>query len=204
MRMDALNRCVVGFLLPPSLHPVIAGLQNEVKRRGADATFRATPTGELAVAVCTPGEVNPVTLQRVAAVVRQIASTTPAFSVKVGGLAGEPNATQPRAAVVTLTGDEGRLEALGKQILSAAMIVADHENGYKGRVEIGRLKQLTEQARTNLGRAIRMATVPEVPPVQVTALQVLIAHAGPTGPELRAFETVALSGAGVVPPPVLG
>lgn len=204
MRMDALNRCVVGFLLPPSLHPVVTGLQNEVKRRGADATFRGTPLPELAVAVCTPGEVNPATLHRIIAAVKQVAASTSPFSVRIGGLAGEPNANQPRSAVVTLAGDEGRLEELGKKILSAATILADHENGYKGRVEIGRLKQLTEQGRTNLGRAIRMASVPELPPVPVSALQVLIAHAGPTGPELRAFETVPLSGDSVVPPPVLG
>jgi hypothetical protein len=202
--MDALNRCFVGFLLPPSLHPVVTGLQNEVRRRGADATFRPTPSAELAVAVCTPGEVNPTTLARIVAVVRQLAGETPPVSVRIAGLAGEPNANQPRSAVLTVSGDEGRLEALGKQILTEAAILADHENGFKGRVEIGRLKQLTEQGRTNLGRAIRMASVPEVPAVTVSSLQILLAHAGPTGPELRAFETVPLTGGGVMPPPVLG
>ncbi|MFX9020104.1 hypothetical protein ABTN35_21025, partial [Acinetobacter baumannii] len=67
------------------------------------------------MAVCTPGEVTPGTLQRIAAAVHEIAANTPPFFVRSDALAGEPNPNQPRAAVVTLTGDEGRLEALGKQ-----------------------------------------------------------------------------------------
>ena len=201
--MDALNRCVVGFLLPPATHPVVTSLQNEVKRRGADATFRSTPLTELAVAVCTPGEINAGTLQRVIAAVKQVAVSTPAFAIRLGGVAGEPNANQPRAAVLTIEGDEGRLEALGKAILQSAMLMSDLDNGYKPRVEIGRLKQLTEAGRTNLGRAIRMSAKPEAPTFAVKALEILIAHAGPTGPELRAFETIPLAADGVVPPPVL-
>ncbi|MES1227976.1 MAG: hypothetical protein ABUL72_04845 [Armatimonadota bacterium] len=183
---------------------MITALQNEVKRRGADATFRATPVGELAVAICTPGEISAATLTRVAGAVRQIASTTPAFAIQIGGVVGEPNPNQPRAAALTIEGDEGKLEALGKAILQAAMIVADHENGYKPRVEIGRLKQLTESGRTNLGRAIRMAGKPETPSFVVSSLDILIAHAGPTGPELRPFEKIPLASEGIVPPPVMG
>ena len=201
--MDALNRVVVGFLLPPAIHPVVAALQTEIKRRGADSTFRGTPMSEMAVAVCTPGEVTPATLQRIVAAIRHVAAQTPVFAITLGGLTGEPNATQPRAAVLMIEGDGGKLEALGNAILRTAMITSDTDNGYKPRVELGRLKQLTEAGRTNLGRAIRMVAKPEALSFPVAALEVLIAHASPAGPELRVFERIQLSEGGVVPPPVM-
>lgn len=199
--MDAMNRVVVGLKLPPEIMSGIANCQAEIRRKGADSAFRPTSPGEICIAVCSPPEMPPAKVMQLIEATKQVCAQLQPFTLQVEGLGGDPNAVQPRTAWVGVTGADA-LSDISKKILMQLGFPADQNSVYAPKIEIGRLRQLTDPGRNALGRAIKIAPKSTLGSILVDHFDIMLSVGTSAGPELRVHERAQFA-AGVVPPPVI-
>lgn len=182
--MDALTRAFVGFPIPEALLPMVTDAQMELKRRGGAEHARWSPPTDWIVTLCPLGEVSPAQLDASCAACRDVALRHAPFELALEGVGGSPNATQPRHVWCGVSDAHGLLQALHADLEAtlAPMGLPRESRPLQAQVPLGRLKAESEQGRSALGRAVRMAAVQCVGVWTPTSLAVLRTTVGPSGP----------------------
>ena len=198
--MADLHRCYLGFLLPQPAMDAIKNVQFDIKRRAGSSMIKWTPPGEIAISLVALGEINASTAARVQGLVTPIASRTQPMSISIEGIGASPNVTMPKTAWVGLGGEIEALDSLRQALQrETTPFRSGPAPEQELNIEIGRLRTFDERARTEMGRAVKMARVGHIASVDLKELHVLSSRAGDHGPRLFSMLNMPL-GKGDLPP----
>lgn len=155
-----------------------------LRRRAGSEAARWTPAHELFITICALGEAPLAQIARVPEAVTPVTRTFSPFQISLGAAGGAPSATQPRTVHINLEGDIQQLIELHKRIEGAiAPIGLNRQVVPLGcHIQLGRLRVESESARSDLGRAIRMAQLGELGTWTVEKIELLRSEVGPAGP----------------------
>lgn len=193
--MQELNRCHFGFRLPSSLAEPVKQTQQEIRRRGADDSLKFAQPHEIAIILLSLGELSPASMKRACEVAAPIAAKCPRYAVNLAGVGGSPNNVMPKTVWIGIVDEPGYLKLFADALrgaMAGIVPLPDH-NPFELQVEIGRLRSFNDRARGEIGRALKMTQDREVGSFPIETLELLVNEAGPSGPYLRAVETLPLS-----------
>ncbi|MCH8979939.1 MAG: hypothetical protein IH945_11965 [Armatimonadetes bacterium] len=196
--MDALNRCWLGFPLPPEVSELVKQAQLEIKRRAGSDGIRWKPPGEIAVLLVSLGEVSPRTLALMEQAVGPAAGRHAPISLRLEGAGGSPNLTMPRSAWLGITGEVEALKSLQRDLAACTghlSSTTDHTE-FEPTIEIGRLRRFEESARTEMGRSLRMSKIGVLGEFTLDSVHVLCSEATSSGPSLRSITSYQLRAPG--------
>ena len=192
--VDALNRCWLGFPLPPAIAELVGSAQNEIRRRAGGDAIRWLPAGEIAVRLVSLGEVSPRTLALLDQPVGQVVGRHAPISLRLEGAGGSPNLTMPRTAWIGIAGEADALKALSHDLTACTGHLSettDHTE-FEATLQIGRLRKFDERARSEMGRSLRMSKIGVLGEFTLDSVHVLCAETGDTGPFLRSLTSFPL------------
>lgn len=173
--MDILNRCALAIRLPADIQAALGEAQLQIRRKAGGDLVRWTPTTELVLTVVSLGELGPGQIVQVDQTVRPMIGQCPALNLSLAKLGGSPTNLQPRFVWVGVEGDIdplGKLNGWLEQTLTP--ILPDHEvREYHASVPLGRLKQESEQNRSALGRALRVAGIDQIGAFRATEVEMI-------------------------------
>jgi len=168
----------------------------QIKRKAATDVCRWNGPNEMLLTLCALGEQPWEAVKRATGTVGRICAKYASLNLKLEGLLGLPNNNQPRFAAVNVTGDLDALKRLREEIARAVgSMMAPSEKEFMPMVVLGRLKVESEQARTALGRAVRMSQPEVLAEWQAAEIQLLRTDAGANGVTYQTVEKFALSAA---------
>ena len=112
------------------------------------------------------------------------------------GAGGSPNLTMPKQAWIGVTGETDRLRALRQDLAVCVQqfVTATDEKEFEPAVEIGMLRKFDDRARTEMGRAIRVAGVANLGRFTLESIHILASRASSAGPALYSVAELPLSG----------
>ena len=167
----------------------------QIRRRAGSDVIRWVPPGEIALLLATVGEVSPATMARIEPILAGVASRHAPMVLTVSGAGGSPNATMPKSAWLGLAGDVQRMTALRQDVVQCIGNVqtAMDEKPFEPVVEIGALRRFDDRARTEMGRALKMATVGEIGSLRVDAIHLLASRSSTSGPTLHSVLSQSLT-----------
>lgn len=182
--MDALNRAFIGIRIPQDLQEKLAAVQLDLKRRGGSDAVKWSQKEELHLTLCFLGELRIDQLSNVQRSIDGISSQYPAMNLGLGGLAGFPNATQPKVLVVHVVGDTEALVRLQSELeRTVAPFTIHRENkAFSPHVTLGRLRTDSDQARTGMGRALRLVEAKDIGHWRADEYELMRSTVGPMGP----------------------
>lgn len=191
--MGPLVRCYVGIRIPDTFWPKIQEVQMMIRRKSATDVTRWAGQNEMQLMLCGLGEQPWDMVKRATSVLGAICAKYPPLNLRLEGLAGIPNNNQPRYVAVNAGGDIEKLCYLREEIARAlAPMLPPNEKTFTPQVTLGRLKMESEQARSGLGRAVRM-TPPEVlGEWTADAIEILRADANSAGVQYQSVERFPL------------
>ena len=189
--MDILTRAFLALRVPIDLHPAVANAQLELRRRAGAEYARWTSATDWNLILCALGEVSPPQLAAAAEAARAVAARHAPLGLVLEGIGGSPNATQPRFAWVGIGGAVDALNLLHADLEAelAPLALPRESRPLQAHVPLGRLKVESEQGRSALGRAVRMASVDTIGAWSAGALELLKTEIGPTGPMYATLQT---------------
>ena len=192
--MDALNRTFIGIRLPHTLLPKIGEIQQVIRYRAGADVVRWIPNPELQILVMPLGELTLPTLQQIQQIIGPIIASCPPLTLNLEGLIGTPSNLQPRFIGAGITGDVAPLIAVQKQLEARLIpLLRDYQaKPFQPHVDLGRIKIESEQNRTALGRAIKMAQLGNVATFDVPAIELLRNVTSVAGPSLDLVKSYAL------------
>ena len=196
--MDALNRCWLGFPLPPEVSELVKSAQDDIRRRAGGDVIRWLPAGEIAVRLVSLGEVSPRTLALLDQAVEPAAARHASISLRLEGAGGSPNLTMPRSAWLGIAGEVDALKALREDLAACTLHLSsttDH-TGFEPTLQIGQIRKFDDRARADMGRSIRICKIGVLGEFILDSVHVLCAEAGATGPFLRSITSFPLGTAG--------
>jgi RNA 2',3'-cyclic 3'-phosphodiesterase len=194
--MEALNRCSIGFRLPPEGVAALSDVQLQVKRRAGAEQVRWTPPSEIFLTLLALGEIQISTLAAVRDALPDVAGRDGPLWLKIDGLGGTPTVLQPRMIYAGVGGDVQRLADLHADLMQRLRaLLPDHQQRpLPAHVPIGRSRDGSEQSRTALGRAIRMAQPGDVAEWTAREIELVRYTSGDTGPQIETVAQFPLNG----------
>lgn len=153
----------IGFFLPQIAMQRVDAMTLEVKRKAMGADMRAVPATDLSVNLFNLGETEVSKVKSVETTLANGCSRVPSFSCGLGGLIGLPNPTQPKFCAIQLEGNVDflvKLQGMLDVALRGFVGNAEVNKEWQPSVVITRLRTDSEQARSNLGRAIKSIATP--------------------------------------------
>lgn len=166
-----------------------------IKNKVGSSAIRWLPASEIALTLVSVGEVSPSTMTKLQVVVQQVVTRHKPMQLQVVGAGGSPNMIMPKSAWVGIEGDKQALVNLQKDlaICSRSLITAIDDKPYEPVIEIGMLKKLEEKARTEMGRAIKMAGVGSLGEFNMASIHLLISKTTAIGQSLASVFEFPLS-----------
>jgi 2'-5' RNA ligase len=184
-----LVRSYVGIIIPGAIWPKLNEAQMNVRKKSMSGDIKWDAQNETFLTLCTLSEQPMEMLQRANSLLPQVVARHPGMDLKLEGLVGIPNQTQPRHIYVNVTGETEALCDLQADLArTLAPMMTPTEKAFQPLIHLGRLKVESEQARTALGRGVRMVPNEVYGEFRASVVDLLISQAGPSG--------VALSGIG--------
>jgi 2'-5' RNA ligase len=197
--MGPLVRCFIGIRIPDSFWPKLQETQMQIRRKAATDVCRWNNQNELLLTLCAIGEQQWGMVQRAVTVLAPVCARHSILNLRLEGLMGMPNNNQPRFVAVGVAGDVDPLRRLREDLArSVGPMLPPTEKEFVPHVLLGRLKVESEQARTALGRAVRMSPVESLGEWQVSEIQLLRTDATTAGVQYQPIEKFALSAAAPV------
>lgn len=197
--MGPLVRCFIGIRIPESFWPKLQETQMQIRRKAATDVCRWNGQNELLLTLCALGEQQWEMVKRASGVLGPICAKYPPINLKLEGLHGLPNNNQPRHVGLNVTGDLDSLRKLREELARAVgPMLPPTEKEFVPLVMLGRLKIESEQARTALGRAVRMTPAEVVGEWTATEIQLLRTDATTAGVQYQVIEKFGLSSAAPV------
>jgi 2'-5' RNA ligase len=192
--MDTLNRCFIGIRLTPDIQQKLVEVAGVIRHRAGSDLVRWTPQSELQMVVMALGELSIPTVEMVKQTIRPIFTQHPSMALTLEGLGGSPSSMQPRYVWCGVTGDVQQLITLHNALEAKLLpILREYEaKPFVPNLGLGRLKQESEQNRTQLGRAIRMSQVGCVGELMVNQVELLRSAVTASGPSLLPIESFPL------------
>lgn len=197
--MGPLVRSYIAIRIPESAFPKIQELQNVIRRKSASDACRWSGPNDLILMLCALGEQQWDMVKRAAGALGPICAKYPPLTLNLEGLQGIPNNNQPRYATIGITGDLDALKRLREEIARAcAPLIPPTEKEFSPSVVLGRLKMESEQARTGLGRAVRMTPNEIVATWQAPIVELVRSEATSGGVQYLTVEKFGLTAAAAV------
>jgi len=192
--MDALNRTFIGVRLPLSLLPKVAEIQQVIRYRAGADVVRWIPNQELQLTVMALGELSLPIVEQVQRIAGPMFGLFPQLKLNLEGLVGAPSNLQPRFIGAGITGDVAALTTIHNQLEAKLIpILREYQaKPFQPHVDLGRIKIESEQNRTALGRAIKMAQLGQVASFDVPALELMRTVTSAAGPSLELIKSYPL------------
>lgn len=165
-----------------------------LRRKSATDVTRWAGQNEMLLMLCGLGEQPWDMVKRATSVLGAIAGKYAPLNLKLEGLTGIPNNNQPRYVAANVGGDVEKLCFLREEIARAlAPMLPATEKTFSPQVTLGRLKVESEQARSGLGRAVRMTPPEVIGTWTADAIEVLRADATSAGVQYQSVERFPLA-----------
>jgi len=192
--MDVLNRAYIGVRLSPSLQQQLVQVQTSLRHRAGSDAVRWIPPAEMLLTIMTLGELSVASLQNIARQLPPILANYATMELCVEGLVGQPNNLQPRFVSCGLTGDVEQLTRMHNELeMRLKPFLQSYESKpFQPLISLGRIKMESEQSRTDLGRAIKMAHLGQVAPLSVSTVELLRIASTGAGPTFMPIESYQL------------
>lgn len=182
--MNELVRCFLAIAVHPSLIEVILGIQADIKRRAGGGDVRWVGPDQLHVTLCFLGELSVAQLVALQEPVVRVCSVAQAMVLSLDKLSGFPNPIQPRIVTLEIGGAVSALKTLQSSLAAAVSPFAPamDDKPFAPHLTLGRLKTESEMARTGIGRALRMVSLPSCPSFEVARVELIRSDLSATGP----------------------
>lgn len=173
--MDFLNRCAIAIRLPADVQTALGETQIQLRRKAGGDLVRWTPTTELVLTVVSLGELGPGQIVQVDQTIRPMIAQCPQLALEIFGVGGSPTNLQPRHVWAGVQGDTDNLKKLNGWLESTLTpLLPDHETReFNPVIPLGRLKQESEQNRSALGRALRVANIDMIGTIGVPEIEMI-------------------------------
>lgn len=190
--LDSLNRCTIGIRIPTEVQAAVVEAQNTIRRRAGGDLVRWTPGTELMLSLASLGEISVQQVAQVQLGIRPVFSKYNQFDLILEGVGGHPSTLQPRMVWIGLNGDVPILEQMGTELDRILSTILGNQEGKSSRnhLPIGRLKQESEQTRSSLGRALKVAGIGHIMNLHVSQIELVrnsVTTAGPTWVTVEAY-----------------
>jgi 2'-5' RNA ligase len=191
--MGPLVRCFVAIRIPDPFWAKVQETQVAIRRKAANDVCRWNSQNDIMLTLCALGEQQWESVKRASGAIGPVCAKYPALNLGLEGLIGIPNANQPRYVAVGVVGDVDPLRRLREEIARAVgPMLPPSEKEFVPQVILGRLKTESEQARTALGRAVRMTPPESLGTWQVGEVQILRSDATSAGVAYQVVEKFPL------------
>lgn len=198
--MGPLVRCHVAIRLPQSIFPKIQETQMNIRRKSSTDVSRWNSPDEMVLTLCALGEQGWDRVKQSVALIGPICARYPAMHLKLEGVMGLPNNNQPRFVAAGVAGDTERLLLFREELARAlAPLIPPSEKAYVPHVLLGRLRVESEQARTALGRAVRMMSAESFGEWVADSVELIRADAGASGIQYVTVERFSFAAAEPAP-----
>jgi 2'-5' RNA ligase len=194
--MDMLNRCSLGIRVPAEFAPKLTELQQMIRHRAGTDAIRWNGLTEMFIPIMVFGEIQIPTLEQIKKVLPGLCMQSKPMSLSIEGLMGIPSNLQPRFLCCGVTGDVETLTALHNACEDKiSLFLREYQRKpYQPHIDLGRIKVESEQARTALGRGIRLTPVGCLLSMEVKSIDLLMNTITPTGPTYALHATYPLGG----------
>lgn len=192
--MDALTRCFIGIRAPNEVQEKLAAIQLDIKRRGGSDAVKWSSKDELHLTLCFLGELRVEQLSNVQRELDGFSLRYPAMELQVDGLSGFPNGTQPKVIAANVTGSDSALVTLQSELEKALEPFVTHRENkaFTPHITLGRVRTDSDQARTGMGRALRLVQTGIIGPWLATQFELMRSAVGPTGPTYATIQGYSL------------
>ncbi len=133
-------RTFVAVPLSTEARALLGELQTKLRSFGADVKWTAVPSIHITLKFL--GEIDPAVLPRLAALLREAASSEHPFALRLCGLGGFPNLRNPRVLWCGLAGDTPLLESLQRKVERACLDAGfpPEERPFQPHLTLGRVR----------------------------------------------------------------
>ncbi|NOX63772.1 MAG: RNA 2',3'-cyclic phosphodiesterase [Chloroflexi bacterium] len=148
-------RLFISVNLSPELLVAMRALQNELKRRLADAPLRWVRPEGIHISLKFLGETEPARVQKIVRALEKTVGTHDPFEVGIGGLGCFPNNRRPNVLWVGVTDPERALERLAADVDRSMVALGwkPERRAFTGHLTLARVKKYARPAeRRELGR----------------------------------------------------
>lgn len=172
-------RSFVAVEVPGSIRKGLATLQARLRGSGADVKWVRPESVHLTLKFL--GEIEGGAVADIREALREVIHRHEPFSVRVGGVGCFPRLNQPRVVWVGLSGDDGRLISLQREVESAmeALGFQREERGFRPHLTLGRVR--SPKARERLVGLVQALQEADVGEFQVRSVVLFQSELHPSG-----------------------
>lgn len=176
-------RVFVALQLPDPVRARVAALQKLLKEKFNDADLRWTKPDQFHLTLRFLGYVPSEAVPDISTAVQDACSQFHSFKLQARGAGAFPNLRRPRVLWIGLEEPTGSLSALRQAVCDATQPFTDEfeEARFSPHVTLARVKEITRQCSTELGRHIETLSQLNFGAWSVTALELMSSQLGSAG-----------------------
>ncbi|MDI9641271.1 hypothetical protein QPK87_06310 [Kamptonema cortianum] len=185
--MYELRRCFIGVRLPEQIIEQLVQIQTEVRRKDTTDSIKWIGKRELALNLMALGEIPHERISSLTGLLRENVASQH-LNASAEGVTGLPNAVMPKAVAIQVQGIDPLkdiLERIRPQVLNSLDVWA-----FQPVIELGRIRVFNDQARSSIGRALRMSKDLQAGTFAIAGLDLIAHEADASGPYLHVLEHV--------------
>lgn len=185
-------RCFIGSTLEQDIVLKIQDIQKQGKRSSGGEGMRWTLPRTLAFHMNSLGEIPASMVQPLYNEIIPLCKTARPINLTIEGLHGVPNSIQPKEVHLGIGGEVHLVEWLAEQFQKIVAGLSVNEKPHPPSIEIARLRQFTEKARTDAGRIIKSVKKPSAGEWIMRHVQIITQISDSNGPGLDVLKTIPL------------
>lgn len=184
----------LGYRIPESHHEFVQSALKDLRRRSGGDGVRLTDSKTWAIHFVDLSDINTVPMKMAMAEFKKILPTLTSTRMRLASIDGIPNGLQPRTVAISLEDDDEMVQAIQGTMMDlfrpflAQLGTQKFLNGF----EVARLKDFSDRARNDLGRALKQVKLGESAPLELDKIELLLPDSNADGPTLRLVETFQL------------
>ena len=178
-------RTFVAVEIPQTIRQALGSIEAELRESGADVKWVRPDSVHLTLKFL--GEIEAGQVEEIRMAVEDVLPRHAPFSLRVRGMGGFPRLTQPRVVWVGLTGDQGRLGALQREVEGSigALGFPREERPFQPHLTLGRVR--SPKGRERLVAGVQRLTEVDLGEFPVAAVILFRSELLPSGARYTAL-----------------
>jgi 2'-5' RNA ligase len=185
-------RAFLAIDLPAGLRPVLARVQEELKKSGADVKW--VPVGNIHITLKFFGQIAEAQVEPIVQAAGDIARGQQPFTLKVVGAGAFPSVKNPRVVWLGVEGDLNLMAGFYRQLETAfaGLGFPPEDRPFSPHLTLGRVK--SPRNRVELSRCLTTLAAPQSKPFQVREIVLYRSNLSPQGATYSPLRKIPLAG----------
>ncbi len=177
---------------PAGLRPLLARVQEELKKSGADVKW--VPVGNVHITLKFFGQIAEAQVEPIAAAAENIARGQRPFTLRVAGVGAFPSVKSPRVVWLGVAGDLDIMAAFCRQLEAAFAVLGfpPEDRPFYPHLTLGRVK--SSKGRAELSRCLVTLPPVESEPFQIREVILYRSSLSPQGATYSPLKVIPIAG----------